>query len=505
MPGKRSYVACIGTLTAAQLHRKQKDERFRSWGPSARTVSRELDPDIVNDAPVVSYNGKRRNVSKRDRISSGSLLRESGGQAWADISDKEDNGVAPSSWKASEHVDPWLGKHLPPMCNKTGIALLQGDAWSNFLPTLSVGPVLPPLPPLVLNLRASATEFTPLGSSLEEQLTSALALVEKQNETIGVLMGNLNKITLGQPLVPTMRGDDSLCALWLRLDTLENTMANGCVARLQAVEDTIENMYQTFGDSVQKSLESRLTKVAQEVTDDSVQRLQGLSEEVGKIVTSTVRQHDTLLQKQFRALNARLDDWRPTSSGDAAEADDEGHDAEQSSQMLRVSPQDTDFASKPDVLLPPGVAVSPPAPEKIQIDIEEGMCVNVVGLSKTIDLNGCIGTVAGFDCECQRFLIKVPQRKDIVKIKRDNLQYPASCGACGCEVSSSQCYACNGLPSDAVSHLRVGCCSDSEMNGSPETRSCEQENSVILTSIMPPTCGSTHSHSLIRHVPGSDK
>jgi hypothetical protein len=179
-----------------------------------------------------------------------------------------------------------------------------------------------------------------LGSSLEEQLTSALALVEKQNETIGVLMGNLNKITLGQPLVPTMRGDDSLCALWLRLDTLENTMANGCVARLQAVEDTIENMYQTFGDSVQKSLESRLTKVAQEVTDDSVQRLQGLSDKVGKIVTSTVRQHDALLQKQFRALNERLDDWRPTSSGDAAEADDEGHDAEQSSQMLRVSPQD---------------------------------------------------------------------------------------------------------------------------------------------------------------------
>jgi len=39
----------------------------------------------------------------------------------------------------------------------------------------------------------------------------------------------------------------------------------------------------------------------------------------------------------------------------------------------------------------------------------------------------------------------------------------------------------------------------------PETRSCEQENSVTLTSIMPPTCGSTHSHSLIRHVPGSDK
>ena len=129
---------------------------------------------------------------------------------------------------------------------------------------------------------------------------------------------------------------------------------------------------------------------------------------VWKIVKSTVRQHDALLQKQFRAQNERLDDWRPTSSGDSAVADDEGHDDEQSSQLLRVVPIDIDVASKPDVLLPSRVAVTPPAPEEIQIDIQEGMCVNGVGLSKTIDLNGCIGTVAGLDRKCSRFLIKVP-------------------------------------------------------------------------------------------------
>ena len=137
-----------------------------------------------------------------------------------------------------------------------------------------------------------------------------------------------------------------------------------------------------------------------------------------------------------------------------------------------MAPLDLDVAAKPDIYLPPRAATTSPAPEEIEIDFEEGMCVNVVGLAKSIDLNGCIGTVAGFDRKCQRFLIKVAQRKDMVKIKRDNLQYPASCGVCGCEVTSSQCYACNGLPSGTVSHPSVGCCDFSEMNESSEAHSC---------------------------------
>ena len=66
------------------------------------------------------------------------------------------------------------------------------------------------------------------------------------------------------------------------------------------------------------------------------------------------------------------------------------------------------------------------------------------GLGKVPELNGEICLINGFDPPSGRFLVQIASRSDTIKIKRANLAVPARCQWCRAEVTSLQCYSCNG-------------------------------------------------------------
>ena len=80
----------------------------------------------------------------------------------------------------------------------------------------------------------------------------------------------------------------------------------------------------------------------------------------------------------------------------------------------------------------------------VQTDISTGMTVNLVDLCKSVDLNGTIGVVLGFDVATQRYKVAAVARKEPIKVRRLNLRYPARCPTCVSEVTSSRCFACSG-------------------------------------------------------------
>lgn len=70
--------------------------------------------------------------------------------------------------------------------------------------------------------------------------------------------------------------------------------------------------------------------------------------------------------------------------------------------------------------------------------------VSLRGLVSAPSLNGCLAFVFGFDKKSGRLKVKLHASGREILVKANNITFPAVCPSCSAEVTSGQCFACNG-------------------------------------------------------------
>ena len=261
-------------------------------------------------------------------------------------------------------------------------------------------------------------------------------------------------------------------------------------------ESNVKTLVGSMGDAVQKSLEKRLPamidelmpqpslntevrttendimdiaheqRVGRKVIEEIAPLLSDMIKASSIAIVPTMQTHTNetclkigeLFDKKLVALNARIDNVASPpsvalcgadlicSQGVCPESYDSGSD--RSAQIVHAAATcDKYEAHEPDCNV--AFSISPCVGNSTPL-IDTGCTVNIFGLTGNRDLNGCLAAVIGFDKPSGRHIVKVSTRANSIKIKPDNLRFPASCPQCDAEVTSSQCYACTPCSASPV-------------------------------------------------------
>lgn len=110
------------------------------------------------------------------------------------------------------------------------------------------------------------------------------------------------------------------------------------------------------------------------------------------------------------------------------------------------------------------------AQELEQLGIPLHATVLIQGLRGAKHLNGILGQVIGWHETSNRFMVQVApaskntkREKDSVRIKRENILYPARCPGCDAEVLRAGCFSCG-------EHMLFGCTTAEELIKSDRTQ-----------------------------------
>lgn len=330
--------------------------------------------------------------------------------------------------------DPWAahscGGHITSTYRKVNKDRTDFQAlWKSYLPLAG--------PPASSSLSASACAFAPAtdSSSIHVELQNAMDLIACQNSTIAVLTAELEDlrkrwlppITIQESSL-TSHPDNSQAGFSNPSQSMAGSQQflelSDCDKSLQTQELIHSQIMSALSGPISEMISSRSLNIVASIQEH---------------IKDCILDHDKVIAKQVQSLAKRLDDLDLPCSQDhssprlvADDQCDDGVDALPRS-------QDDDDESVPAA----AATLFEEQPRVVtESNIESGMLVNIEGLTKAVYLNGSIGHVIEFDKTTHRYCIQLASQKQPVKVRKENLKYPAVCSYCGSEVTSMTCYAC---------------------------------------------------------------
>ena len=415
---------------------------------------------------------------------------------WADAVDEDvdcgtvDQQILPDHLASDplSRCDPWARAAFP-LDSKLSCTSIK--LWASYKRRV---------PPPSCPLRASAPVFLPTNSPPSGPFPTVmraghfdadsahadgplLNLIDEQKQTIEVLQSQVADllVKLAQRTVsctavdsPPSRGDYSsleqrISELEANIKTLGQSMGSAIEASLSSrlpsllgnllpkhLPDTIDANCERTHLLRQLDSEKHFATLLRPHVEDIInitstdlqKRLLSASQLMVEHTAGVIKGYDAIIQKSLGELSSRMDAVLPppafgtqpssksvaTPDVDPSRVDCQWIDMKGTSAIEECATAGTQAA------LNRCIAPSP--------DIETGMMANIDGLVKNPTLNGKLAVVVGFDDLSGRHLVRLACRSDTIKIKSENLRYPASCQYCGSEVSTSQCYACDRSPNE---------------------------------------------------------
>lgn len=279
----------------------------------------------------------------------------------------------------------------------------------------------PPPPPPGFEMHGS-NEFPVLGKSL---LHNALELIQAQNCTIAQLTA--------------------------KVEQLQATVAYNTATNTNTVQAPTNV---TVEEQVSLRLQSCLDGFIQTTREDTGTQIKAMTDEIVNRcfhhTTELLTKYDSKVRSSVAAVAARIDALEenlcPRVEADCAKCVDDLSEAcfSDADGLACHSPstdeRDADTCNDPatNVNSFPNVSGNATA----AVVPSPGATVRVHGLEKADHYNDCFASVIGYDADSDRILLQFSTDRPGVKIKPENVEFPAMCPRCEAEVTSPGCFAC---------------------------------------------------------------